>query len=113
MKVSKIQLAREAFKHKGFISKIPVIVRMIKSATRKGGYKPHFKNVIVPGLVLVYLISPIDIIPDWIPVVGVLDDLALLAFAIPLLVTEAEKFIAWEASRNSDDPMIEEAKIIR
>lgn len=113
MKVSKIQLAKEAFKHKGFISKIPVIVRMIKSATRKGGYKPHFKNVIVPGLVLAYLISPIDIIPDWIPVVGVLDDLALLAFAIPLLVTEAEKFIAWEASKKTDDPMIEEAEIIR
>jgi len=102
MKLSKIQLAREAFKHKGFISKIPVIVRMIKSATKKGGYKPHFKNVIVPGLVLVYLISPIDFLPDFIPVIGVLDDLALLAFAIPLLITEAEKFVAWEASRTED-----------
>lgn len=113
MKVSKIQLAKEAFKHKGFIQKIPVIIRMIKSAMKKGGYKPHFKNVIVPGLVFVYLISPIDIIPDWIPVIGVLDDLALLAFAIPLLVTEAEKFIAWEASRKSDDLIIEEAEVVR
>ncbi|SFJ08496.1 Protein of unknown function [Kaistella treverensis] len=102
MKLSKIQLAREAFKHKGFISKIPVIVRMIRSATKKGGYKPHFKNVIVPGLVLVYLISPIDFLPDFIPVIGVLDDIALLAFAIPLLITEAEKFVAWEASRTED-----------
>lgn len=112
MKLSKIQLAREAFKHKGFIQKIPVIIRMVKSATKKGGYKPHFKNVIVSGLVLLYLISPIDLIPDWIPVVGVLDDLALLAFAIPLLVKEAEKFIAWEASRKNDDQSIEEAEII-
>ncbi|MDQ0478076.1 MULTISPECIES: YkvA family protein [Chryseobacterium] len=112
MKVSKIQLAKEAFKHKGFISKIPVIIRMIKSATKKGGYKPHFKDVILPGLVLLYLISPIDIIPDWIPVIGVFDDLALLAFAIPLLVKEAEKFIAWEAARQSDDSMIEEAEVI-
>jgi len=112
MKVSKIQLAKEAFKHKGFIAKIPVIIRMIKSAMKKDGYKPHFKNVIVPGLVLIYLISPIDIIPDWIPVIGVLDDLALLAFAIPLLVTEAEKFIAWEVSRKSTDMMIDEAEVI-
>ena len=112
MKVSKIQLAKEAFKHKGFISKIPVIIRMIKSAMKKGGYKPHFKNVIVPGLVLIYLISPIDFIPDWIPVIGLLDDIALLAFAIPLLVKEAEKFIAWEISSKSSDIMIEEAEII-
>ena len=111
MKLSKIQLAREAFKHKGFISKIPVIVRMIKSATKKGGYKPHFKNVIVPGLVLVYLISPIDFLPDFIPVIGVLDDLALLAFAIPLLITEAEKFVAWEASRTEDKVI--DAEIVR
>ena len=31
MKLSKIALAKEAFKHKGFIQKIPVIARMIKS----------------------------------------------------------------------------------
>ena len=112
MKVSKIQLAKEAFKHKGFISKIPVIIRMIKSALKKGGYKPHLKDVILPGLALVYLISPIDIIPDWIPVIGVLDDLAILTFAIPLLVKEAEKFVAWEVSNQSHDPKIEEAKIM-
>lgn len=112
MKVSKIQLAKEAFKHKGFISKIPVIIRMIKSAMKKDGYKPHFKNVIIPGLVFVYLISPLDFIPDWIPVIGVLDDLALLALAMPLLVTEAEKFIAWEVSKKSNNIMIEEAEVV-
>lgn len=112
MKVSKIQLAKEAFKHKGFIQKVPVIIRMMKSASKKGGYKPHFKDVIVPALVLVYLISPIDLIPDWIPGIGILDDLALLTFAIPLLVKEAEKFIAWEISSKSNDIMIEEAEII-
>lgn len=107
MKVSKIALAREAFKHKGFIGKIPVIVRMLRSAMSKNGYKPHFKNVVVPGLVLVYLISPIDILPDWIPVIGMLDDLALLALAIPLLITEAEKFVAWEASKKGSSKAIE------
>jgi uncharacterized membrane protein YkvA (DUF1232 family) len=111
MKLSKIQLAKEAFKHKGFISKIPVIMRMIKSATKKGGYKPHFKNVIVPGLVLVYLISPIDFLPDFIPVIGVLDDIALLAFAIPLLIKEAEKFVAWEASQTENKVI--DAEIVR
>ena len=64
MKVSKIQLAKEAFKHKGFISKIPVIIRLMKSETRKGSYNPYLKDVIITALVLVYLISPIDIIPD-------------------------------------------------
>ena len=112
MKISKIALAKEAFKHKGFISKIPVIYRMIKSIASKNGYKPEMMNVLLPGLVFVYLISPIDIIPDFIPVIGVLDDLALLAFAIPMLVKEAEKFVAWEIS-SRPDYKIEEAEVVK
>ena len=111
MKISKIALAKEAFKHKGFIKKIPVIIRMVRSILSKNGYKPEFKNVVLPALVLVYLISPLDIIPDWIPIIGVFDDLALLAFAMPLLITEAEKFVAWEASKTPDSNVIE-AEII-
>lgn len=59
------------------------------------------KREVLPALVMLYLISPLDIIPDWIPVIGVLDDLALLAMAIPMLTSEAEKFVAWEASRKT------------
>ena len=73
----------------------------------KNGYKPEFKNVILPALVLVYLISPLDFIPDWIPVIGVFDDIALLAFAMPMLIAEAEKFVAWEASLKPDFNAIE------
>ena len=112
MKISKIALAKEAFKHKGFIRKIPVIIRMVKSIMSKNGYKPEFKNVILPALVIVYLISPLDIIPDWIPLIGVLDDLALLALAMPMLISEAEKFVALEESLKSD-PKILEAEIVR
>lgn len=110
MKLSKIALAKEAFKHKGFIAKIPVIVRMVKSVMSAGGYRPEYKNVVLPGLVLLYLVSPIDIIPDWLPGIGVLDDLALLAFAIPMLMKEAEKFVVWEAERKTDKTI--EAEIV-
>ena len=43
MKIAKIALAKEAFKHKGFIQKIPVIIRMIKSIMGKGGCKPSLR----------------------------------------------------------------------
>ena len=38
------------------------------------------------GLVLAYALSPIDLIPDFIPVIGYLDDLILLPMGILLAV---------------------------
>ncbi|MBC7556569.1 MAG: DUF1232 domain-containing protein [Chryseobacterium sp.] len=106
---SKINLAIEAFKHKGFIGKIPTIFRMLNSI-RKKEYRPEIKNLLIPGAVLLYILSPIDIIPDWIPVIGVLDDLALVALAIPLLLKETERFLQWE--NDIEINKVIEAKII-
>lgn len=46
---------------------------------------PNFwnaRNVIILGAALLYLVSPLDCIPDIIPVVGWLDDIGVLALAI-------------------------------
>jgi uncharacterized membrane protein YkvA (DUF1232 family) len=41
------------------------------------------------GAALAYALSPIDLIPDWLPVVGHLDDILI----VPLLVWLAMKFV--------------------
>jgi uncharacterized membrane protein YkvA (DUF1232 family) len=46
--------------------------------------------------VLIYFISPIDVIPDFLPVVGLTDDLALVMWLFSSLKTDLENFIAWE-----------------
>ncbi|WP_018675122.1 DUF1232 domain-containing protein [Riemerella columbina] len=97
---SKLKLLRQAFRHKGFVSKIPTLFVMVKAIIKKE-YKPGYKNVIVPALVLAYIISPIDIIPDWIPLIGALDDLALIALAMPMLMKELEAFEAWQEQKKN------------
>ncbi|MBD2770360.1 DUF1232 domain-containing protein [Hymenobacter sp. BT664] len=49
--------------------------------------------------VLIYFLSPIDLIPDFIPVLGLLDDVALVAWFSTTLKTEMDKFHEWELTR--------------
>jgi uncharacterized membrane protein YkvA (DUF1232 family) len=58
---------------------------------------------LVIGLVVAYALSPIDLIPDFIPVLGHLDDLLIvpagLAFAVRLVPAEALERHRLEAER--------------
>ena len=109
MKYSKLKLAQEAIKHKGFLQKIPSVYRMFKLWYR-GEYKMKFTDVLIPALALIYVISPIDFIPDFVPVIGALDDLAILALAIPMLMKEVDKFLLWESQKRN--PEIQDAEIV-
>ena len=40
-----------------------------------------WKRVIIVLLAFIYVVSPLDLIPDFIPVIGWLDDLGVLAWA--------------------------------
>ena len=101
MKYSKIELAKKAIAHKGFVQKIPDIFRMVKM-WRKGLYPIRSIDMILPLLGLLYVISPIDLLPEVaIPVIGVMDDLAVLSLTIPKLLKEVDKFLLWEAEQNN------------
>lgn len=49
---------------------------------------------------LLYMINPAESIPDVIPVVGYLDDVAVMALVLKLVKVELEKYAAWRKARN-------------
>jgi len=113
MKYSKLNLAKEAINHKGFIKKIPDIFRMVKM-WRKGIYPMRSIDIILPLLGILYVISPIDLLPEFaIPVLGVMDDLAVLSLTIPKLIKEVDKFLLWEAERKYSGTQVIDAEIIK
>jgi uncharacterized membrane protein YkvA (DUF1232 family) len=83
---------------------------------RKGEYPMRSIDIILPLLGVLYIISPIDILPEVaVPVIGVLDDLAVLSITIPKLIKEVDKFLLWEAERkyNNDNTKVINAEIVK
>ena len=92
--MKKIKMAYQVYKNRSFFTKIPDIFRMIKSSFR-GEYKINKSSVIIPILIFIYMLSPLD----FIPFIGILDDLGLFAIAVSKLTKELDNFYLWEANR--------------
>lgn len=63
---------------------------------------PRRTKLVVGGAVA-YAASPVDLVPDFIPVVGVADDMLVLAFAVHHIVEVAGEEIVlehWDGSRD-------------
>lgn len=64
------------------------------------------------ALALLYVLNPLDVIPDIVPGFGYLDDATVLAFCIKLVENEINKYKAWKAgvekvSRDKEGPVID------
>lgn len=54
------------------------------------------------GLAVAYALSPIDLIPDFIPVLGYLDDLLLLPLLVALTIRRIPKDVFAQCRRDSE-----------
>ena len=50
------------------------------------------RTVVAIGVALLYVLSPIDIIPDFIPVVGLLDDAFVLKLCLDFIEDDIEEY---------------------
>ena len=58
---------------------------------------------LIASLVLAYALSPIDLIPDFIPVLGQLDDLLLVPLGIALVIKLIPADVLAEARARADE----------
>ena len=55
-----------------------------------------WKFIAAIGFAVAYLISPIDVIPDFIPLVGFVDDAAVFGLVVKSFMSEIEEYKTWK-----------------
>lgn len=61
-------------------------------AIKSGSFKVSTWSASVIIATIVYVVSPIDAIPDFVPVLGWLDDVAIVGYALEKLSEELSRF---------------------
>lgn len=81
-------------------AKLTLVVRLVRNYA-SGEYRDISRGSIISVVAaLIYFVSPIDFIPDFIPMLGFADDLALLTFVLGKLNDELERFQLWEMNKD-------------
>ncbi len=77
------------------LSNVPIMFKLVNSYFKEEYTDIPRKQLLITVSALTYLIAPIDLIPDFIPVVGFLDDMAVVSACIKLTKPELDKYLAW------------------
>jgi len=80
---------------------LPVLLRLAQAWARKEYRTIPWKSIVSVLAALLYFISPIDLIPDLIPIFGFIDDAAVVAYVLKSVKADLEAFQAWEAGDNT------------
>lgn len=66
-------------------------------------YKIPFARKLIYFAAIFYIIWPFDFIPEFIPFVGVVDDIGVLAFLIGLILYELDQYHGFLKDRGGDE----------
>src|SRR5690554_4219524 len=92
-RVSEIPAVKESQAH------LEIIFRMVKAHINHEykGFSNRTMGLFALGLL--YFILPVDFIPDFIPVIGYVDDLTVLMAIFKSINSDVEKFLEWERTK--------------
>ena len=74
---------------------LPIMISLVRNYIKKEYTDAPIGTVIAIVSALIYVLSPVDFIPDSIPGVGYLDDAAVVAVCWKLVKSDIEEYEVW------------------
>jgi uncharacterized membrane protein YkvA (DUF1232 family) len=84
-----------------FVKLIKMLIRMLSNHI-SGAYRSFSPLTLVMTVFsLIYFITPLDLIPDFIPALGFTDDLAVIVMVMRRFTEDLDRYREWERSHLS------------
>lgn len=77
------------------LSHVPVFASLVRSYVKKEYTRVPIGTIVAVISALVYFVSPVDLIPDLIPGVGHIDDVAVIGACLALADTDVTEYLEW------------------
>ncbi|GAA5483851.1 YkvA family protein [Haloferula sargassicola] len=75
------------------------MIRLVRDYARGDYREVSAKNLGLIVFAVVYFVSPVDAIPDWVPFLGMLDDSLVVSWALKAVKKELDAYMEWEMNR--------------
>ncbi len=85
---------------------VTALVRMIRAYKNKTYRKVPMRTIIAALAALIYFLDPLDLIPDAIPMIGYIDDAAVLGLVMSMIRNDLEAFQEWEGTIEMGEPTV-------
>ncbi len=87
-----------------YLSDIVCMVSLVRNFIKKEYTDVPIRTITSIVAALIYLVSPLDLIPDTIPGIGHIDDIAIIAFVLNSVHSDIEKYKKWRLANNIQLP---------
>ena len=84
------------------LSNVPEFIDFIKSYIKREYTEVPVKTLIAIASALLYFVAPIDAIPDVFLLLGLTDDIAILAFCLKSFGDDFEKYKKWKENKTQE-----------
>ena len=81
------------------LSKVPLMISLVRAFAKNEYTEPTFATIVKIVGALIYILSPVDLIPDAIPGIGYVDDAAVVAFCLKMVDDDLEKYKKWREDK--------------